>query len=187
MVFSANLVNLIAGDQYQPEFVAINPKSTIPVLVLDGGEALTSFQGICWWLAMNFPKAKLLPESTVEQAKALDLLGYIVNTIHGEGFTRIFTPKVYCDDDLSESCQERLQQKGREIVAKGFNLVNDFISDRGYYLTPNINVVDAALFYVEFWADKLDLPLPQRCQAHYQWMKQRPAVKQVLAEEGYRI
>jgi glutathione S-transferase len=30
------------------------------------------------------------------------------------------------------------------------------------------------------------MTLPRNCQAHYALMKTRPAVRQVLAEEGYR-
>ncbi|MNZ35295.1 hypothetical protein D3C78_526900 [compost metagenome] len=42
-----------------------------------------------------------------------------------------------------------------------------------------------ALFYVEFRDDRAGLPLPEHCRAHYRRLLQRPAVRQVLAEEGY--
>jgi glutathione S-transferase len=48
------------------------------------------------------------------------------------------------------------------------------------------SVADAALFYVEFWADKTGLALPSRCAAHYRLVKARPVVQRVLREEGYR-
>ena len=54
------------------------------------------------------------------------------------------------------------------------------------YVAGGFSVADAALFYVEFWADKTGMTLPRNCQAHYALMKTRPAVRQVLAEEGYR-
>jgi glutathione S-transferase len=187
IVFSANLVNLMAGDQYKPEFIAINPKSTIPVLVLNDGTALTSFQGIAWWLATAYPRAGLLPESNVDQAKAQDLMGYVVNHIHGAGFTRIFTPEVYCEEDtLSDRRKQIIRKKGEAIVSKGFQLVEGILNGEGSYLFQKFSEVDAALFYVEFWADKTQLCLPPKCKAHYELVRQRPAVRQVLAEEGYR-
>ena len=48
------------------------------------------------------------------------------------------------------------------------------------------SIADAALFYVEFWADKTGMELPPNCLAHYQRMRARPAVHRVLREEGYR-
>lgn len=187
LVFSANLVNLLAGDQHKPEFIAINPKATIPVLVLDDGTALTSFLSIAWWLAKTYPKAELLPENIIEEAKALEAMNYVVTHIHGTGFTRIFTPEIYGEEDaLSPERKKAIQQKGEQIVGKGFELIADLLSEDGYYLQQQFTLVDAALFYVEFWADKTDLLLPPKCRAHYQLVKQRPAVRQVLAEEGYR-
>ena len=44
-----------------------------------------------------------------------------------------------------------------------------------------------ALFYVEFWADKTDIELPENCNRHYQQMLKRPAVRQVLAQESYHL
>jgi glutathione S-transferase len=55
------------------------------------------------------------------------------------------------------------------------------------YVTGDFSIADAALFYVEFWADKIKLELPPNCSAHYQRMLQRPVVRQVLLEEGYRL
>lgn len=34
-----------------PDYLALNPKGTIPTLLLDDGRALTEFQAIAYWLA----------------------------------------------------------------------------------------------------------------------------------------
>ena len=44
---------------------------------------------------------------------------------------------------------------------------------------------DAALFYVEFWAAaRMKMTLPKNCAAHYERMKNRPAVKRTIEQEG---
>ena len=53
-------------------------------------------------------------------------------------------------------------------------------------MVGSFSIADAALFYVEFWADKLAIDLPENCRAHYQRMRARPVVQRVLREEGYR-
>jgi glutathione S-transferase len=181
--FEVYLVNLMAGDQHKPEYLAISPKATIPTLVTNDGTAITEFQAIAWWLARSYPKAKLLPEALDAEIRVLEALDYIVGTIHGQGYTRIFTTSNYSSNEAEH---EQIKQRGYDIVTKGLALMNDLLSEQDY-LVEHFSIADAALFYVEFWADKIKLELPANCLAHYQRMLTRPAVRQVLLEEGYRV
>jgi len=180
--FEAWIVNLPAGDHHKAEYLAINPKSTIPTLVRDDGSALTEFQAIAWWLARRYPKAKLLPDDADGEAHVIETMGYVVGTIHGQGYTRIFTTDSYTSDPDGH---EVVKARGREIVEKGFALMNDVLAGREY-VAGQFSIADAALFYVEFWAERLKIDLPENCLAHYRRMRARPVVQRVLAEEGYR-
>jgi glutathione S-transferase len=181
--FEVYLVNLMAGDQFKPDYLAINPKATIPTLVRDDGTAITDFQSIAWWLARRYPKAKLLPEDMESETRVLETMNYVVSTIHGQGYTRIFTTSNYSANEANHAA---IQARGREIVEQGFAVMNEVLAGKDY-VVGNFSIADAALFYVEFWADKIKLVLPPNCQAHYQRMLQRPVVRQVLLEEGYRV
>jgi len=88
LVFEAHIVNLLAGDQRKPEFLAINPKGTIPVLVRDEGGPLADFEAIAWWLARAYPRRQLLPDTPEGEARALEAMSHAVNTLHGQGFAR---------------------------------------------------------------------------------------------------
>jgi glutathione S-transferase len=81
---------------------------------------------------------------------------------------------------------EAIVNKGREIVEQAFEIIETRMPVDGYVVGPKLSIADAALFYVEFWADKTGLTLPPRCSAHYQRMRARPVVRRVLIEEGYR-
>ena len=183
LVFEAYIVNLLAGDQYKPEYLAINPKATIPTLVRDDGTALTDFQSIAWWLARMYPRHKLLPESPEGQANVLAMMNYAVGTLHGQGFARIFTTEKFTPD---EKDYEAVKAQGREIIDTGFAIVNEQLAGRDF-VDDHFGIADAALFYVEFWADRIGIPLPEHCAAHYHRLCQRPAVRQVLGEEGYAV
>lgn len=180
--FEAYLVNLMAGDQYQADYVAINPKSTIPTLVRDDGSALTEFQAIAWWLARSNPRAGLLPGDAEGEARVIETMDYAVGTIHGQGYTRIFTAENYTPNAADH---DAIKARGREIVEQCFAVMNTALAGREY-AAGSFSIADAALFYVEFWADKIGIALPPNCLAHYQRMLTRPAVQRVLREEGYR-
>jgi glutathione S-transferase len=182
-VFEVAIVNLLAGDQNKPEYLAINPKATIPTLQREDGSALTDFQSIAWWLAHHFPRAGLIPDDLEQQLKIIEVMNYAVATLHMQGFARLFTTDKFTPN---ETDYESVQQQGKYIIKQGFDVVDGKISDRSY-ITEQFSIADAALFYVEFWADKTSIELPANCLRHYQQMLQRPAVRQVLAEEGYRL
>ncbi|MCQ8104821.1 glutathione S-transferase N-terminal domain-containing protein [Methylomonas sp. SURF-2] len=183
LVFEAHLVNLMAGDQHTPEYLAINPKATIPVLLRNDGSALTEFAAIAYWLARTYPKAQLLPGDAEGDSRALELVDYVVGTLHGQGFARIFTSEKFTPNPAD---YEAVKAQGLSIVREAFNIVNCRLSAGGYAV-GGFGIADAALFYVEFWADKSNIPLPEHCLAHYRLMCSRPVVKRVLMEEGYRL
>lgn len=188
--FEVTIVNLPAGDHLKPEYRALNPKATIPTLVLDGGQALTEFQAIAYWLARAYPRQRLLPEDALLAAQTLELMDYVVGTVHGHGYTRIFTTERYLPAGLSDTeraaWQASVQARGREMVNEAFAVIETRLPDAGYAMGADFTIADAALLYVEFWADKTGLALPSRCAAHYQLVRARPVVQRVLREEGYR-
>ncbi len=181
--FEAYIVNLPAGDHFKPDYVAINPKSTIPTLVRDDGSALTEFQAIAYWLARSYPRAKLLPGDADGDARVIEAMDYVVGTIHMQGFARIFTTAHFTPN---EADHDAVKARGREIVEKGYALMNAALAGRDY-IAGSFSIADAALFYVEFWGDRIGIDLPENCRAHYRRMLARPAVHRVLREEGYRV
>jgi glutathione S-transferase len=186
--FEAWIVNLPAGEHLRPEYLKINPRGTIPTLVLDDGRALTDFKAIALWLAQGHPRGGLLPADPEQAARAVELLDFALIQLHGEGFTRIFTTDRHLPS--GEAADGRLRDDvaahGREIVGQAFEVLERRMPAEGYAVGPQFSIADAALFYNEFWADKVGIALPPRIAAHYRRVRARPVVRQVLAEEGYR-
>jgi glutathione S-transferase len=183
LVFEAQIVNLPAGDNDTPEYRALNPKGTIPTLLKDDGIAVTEFPAIATWLARKYPRRGLLPSDPDQEARVHEVMAYVVGTVHGQGFARIFTTDKFA---LRPEDHDAVKARGREIVDEAFAILDRQLDGRDW-VAEGFSIADAALFYVEFWADKTGIPLPGNCQAHYRRMLARPAVRQVLAEEGYRV
>jgi len=181
LLFEVHPVNLIAGEHTSEEFRALNPKSTIPLLENNEGRVISEFQAIAWWLARTYPRAGLLPASIEGEVRVLEVMDYVVGTLHMQGFARIFTTEKFTPNAAD---YEAVKQQGRAIIDEGFTVINGLLTD-GKYITDKFSIADAALFYPEFWAVYSNIALPPQCAAHYRTMLSRPAVRQVLMEEGY--
>jgi glutathione S-transferase len=174
-------VDLRGGEQYKPAYSAVNPKQVVPTLQRDDGSILTEYPAIAWWLAAGNPDSGLLPTGIDEQARVLERLDYIVSTLHMHGFRRLFRPSNFTPSAADE---EKVRARGREILAKGFLLMDEALAGRDY-LAHQFSIADSALFYVSFWASgPMNITLPPHCAAHYQRMLTRPAVQRVVNAEG---
>jgi glutathione S-transferase len=58
--YRLEVLNLRAGDQRKPAYLAINPMGKVPTLK-DGDVVVSEVAAICCYLADTFPKAKLAP------------------------------------------------------------------------------------------------------------------------------
>jgi len=58
--YKLEVLNLRAGDQRKPAYLAINPMGKVPTLK-DGDVVVSEVAAICCYLADSYPKAKLAP------------------------------------------------------------------------------------------------------------------------------
>lgn len=180
-VFEVTIVNIPAGDSRRPEYLAINPRGTIPSLRLKDDSVLTELVEIAEWLGRSRPRRGLWPADPAKEARAREIMQHVTRNIHGEGFARIFVSGAFSVDPEEGG---QVVAEGKHIAARGLAAAAEMIAPDGYAL-GKFSVFDPVLFYVEFWADKTGVPLPARLLAHYRLMLGRDAVYRVLREEGY--
>jgi glutathione S-transferase len=68
LAHEVKIVDLSKGEQLTPEFRAINPACTVPVLVLDDGAVLTDNAGIAAWAEAAQQAPALLGTTPLEKA-----------------------------------------------------------------------------------------------------------------------
>jgi glutathione S-transferase len=173
-------VNLRDGAQYKPEFTSVNPKSKVPTVVDDAGTIRTEFPAIAYWLARTNPYANLLPDDIEQQAKVLELMDYCVATIHMQGFGRLFRSSNFSPNASDEAA---VKARGTEIAEKGFATLDKALAGKEYAV-GKFSIADSAVFYVEFWAKRVSIPLPSNCAAHLDRMLARPSVERTMKAEG---
>jgi glutathione S-transferase len=179
--YELGLVKFAEGAQYQPEYLAISPKSKVPALQRDDGSVLTELPAIAWYLARSHPQANLIPAGVEGEARTLELLDYITATIHMRGFTRIFRTATFTPRKEDEP---QVAARGREMIIEGLNILEPVLGTKDYLLGA-YSIADAGMFYIVYWADRrAKITLSPVWQAYLDRLLARPAVMRMLAAEG---
>jgi len=174
-------VDFATGAQYKPPFMDINPKSKVPALLRDNGALLTEFPAIAYYLAKTNPEKNLLPANVDGEAQALEIMDYLIATVHMRGYTRIFRPGNFNPHPEDE---DAVKEAGKAFVVNGFKLLEPVLGDKPYIL-GEFSIVEAALFFLEYWArHRAGIPMPAVFEAHLDRLLARPAARRALAAEG---
>ncbi|MFM6991272.1 MAG: glutathione S-transferase family protein [Rhodoferax sp.] len=97
--FEAQIVKLAAGEQKSPEYLALNPRAQVPVLVADG-VVLTQVVAIVNYINEMFPSSNFLPKDPMAKAQALSTLAWMNNSAHPT-FTHVFRPYYFAESDAA--------------------------------------------------------------------------------------
>ena len=80
--FESKLVDLVSGQQHDPEYVALNPKHVVPTLVVDG-EVIRESSIIAEYLDARSAANPLMPRDPLQAAKLRMWVRRIDDDIHG--------------------------------------------------------------------------------------------------------
>ena len=179
--FEVRDINTRNGQNRTPEFLKLNPKHKVPVLIIDG-EPLTENVAIQVWIARQFPEAKLLPAEPKAEIKALSLMAWCASTIHPH-LTPNARPENYCDLPGSEESVKRVANK---MLFEDLRIADGLLAGREWFF-DHFTAVDAYFFWCfrRALSFKLDLSPFTSCTAHFERMKLRPSVQKVFAHEKH--
>jgi glutathione S-transferase len=152
------------------DFMTVNPKGYVPVLMFDDGKAITENIAILFWVASH--ATELAPGGPLGQVRLLEALAYISTEIH-KSFTPFF----------ARSAPEKEKADAAQALSKRFEYFARNLND-GYLFGRYFSVADAYLFVTLRWAKKFGVPLPDELDAYFQRIMARDAVRQSLTEEG---
>ena len=177
--FDVQNVNSRSGQLKTPEFLALNPKHKVPVLII-AGEPLTENVAIQIWIARQFPHANLLPKNPKQEIKAISLMAWFASTIHPH-LTPNARPENYCDLPGSEESVKRVANK---MLFEDLAIADGLLAGREFFF-DHFTAPDAYFFWCfrRALSFKLELSRFTNCAAHFERMKQRPSVQKVLVHE----
>ncbi len=156
------------------DYLAINPKGSVPALLLDDGQILTEGAVIVQFLADRAPEKKLAPPmGSMERYRLMEWLNFIASDLH-KTFGPLFNPKVPAD----------AKAVFKDILAARLAAPARVLADKPFLMGDAFSVADAYLFTVLNWAPRVGLELPPSLAAYLTRVAARPAVQATLVAEG---
>lgn len=177
--FEARPLNFRKEQHRSPEYLKLNPKHKVPLLVVDGA-ILSESVAIQTWIARNFPRAKLLPADPWEELKAISLMSWFSSGIH-PFLARINSPPRVCD---VPGAADSVRKLAAEQLAENFQIADDLLAGREFFF-DHFTAPDAHFFWCFRRAGQFELDLApfKNCGAHFGRIKARPSAQQLLAFE----
>lgn len=183
------MVKLHKGEQYGDDYKAINPRSQVPVLDVDG-EMITQIPAICQYLDQTFPEARFLPTAPMARAKALETLAWMNNTVHPT-FTHIFMPNKFSDQaDVQAQVKAHAIPQYRRLIGELQDLVQRSQASGASWLGgATMGPLDAYALTVTRWGTMAGVN-PQEVPdlwAFVQRVAAQPAVQRVIERERLQL
>lgn len=178
--FEVKPLNFRKGQNMSAEYLQLNPKHKVPLLIVDG-RPLTESVAIQLWIARTFPDAKLLPTDPWEELKAISMLSWCASGIH-PFLSRINSPPKVCDVAGSEAS---VVKAAREVLFENYKIADNLLGGRTFFF-DHFTAPDAHFFWCLRRGLQLGVELTgfANCQAFFDRIKDRPSVQKLLAYEA---
>jgi glutathione S-transferase len=139
-------VDLHAGEGQKPEFLKINPRGQVPVLV-DNGKVIRECAAIMIYL-METNNSPLLPKTGEARTRALEWLMFANATLHpaysrGFGLMRV---------DIDKAAKDTLTKITVEQINKLWKEVDETLEKSKYIAGDSITAADILLTVIANWS-----------------------------------
>jgi glutathione S-transferase len=177
--FAVRPLNLRKDEHRSPDYLKLNPKHKVPLLIVDG-QILSESAAIQMWIARQFPQAKLLPADPWQELKAISLMSWISSGIHPY-LARINSPPRVCD---VPGAADSVRKLAAEQLYENFAIADELLAGREFFF-DHFTAPDAHFFWSFRRGTQFDVDLAQfkNCIAHFERMQRRPSGQKLLAFE----
>jgi glutathione S-transferase len=177
--FRVEALNFRKKQQMTPDYLRLNPRHKVPLLLVDG-RGLTENPAIHVWIANAFPQARLMPSDPWLFAQAISVASWCSSGIH-HGLSAINTPSKSCDAPGSDESVKRL---ARASLDENFAIADAMLAGREF-LFDNFSTADAHLFWCLRRASQLEYNIGRfpNCKAFFDRIAARESVQKVFAFE----
>lgn len=175
-------LDLAAGEQKRPEYLALNPLGVVPTLLIDGSP-LWETGGMVLQLADVRPEAKLAPAlGTLERARYYQWVVHLANHLQP-----LFRRWFYAQEIAGEEAVDKVKAVTRQAIEATFERIDRHLAQSGpCLLGPEPSAADYYLTMLMRWSRNMPRPATEwpELQTLAVRMRARPSFKLLNEREG---
>jgi len=154
LAYASMPVNLLAGEQHQPAYLAIDPQGRVPALALEDGQILIQSAAIIEYLEECYPQVPLLAADPVLRARARGIAALIGCDIHPLHNVSVLNRLRTQGHD-----EAQVQEWIAAWISQGLAAVETLIGDHGYCLGAQPGLADVYLVPQVYAAERFKVSL----------------------------
>ena len=170
-------VDFASAEQTKPDYLSINPKGRVPVLITPEGP-LTEVGAILEYIAET-AVPRLLPVDPLQRARMREVMYYLASTMH-VNHAHGFRGARWANE---ESSFADMRAKVPETMAQSCAYLEPKI-EGPYFFGPELTLADCYLYPISTWleGDGVQLGLFPKLQAWKATMERLPSVQKAIAD-----
>jgi glutathione S-transferase len=177
--FKLENTSIMEGKNRTPEFLKLNPRGQVPVLVEDG-QPLREAGAIITHLVEKH-NSPLIPKSGTERTVAIEWLFYCDATLH-PAYSRAFFLMRSAED---ADAKAKLLDIACKNISKLWEEIEDRLAQHEYIAGDKITVADILLTVIANWSAYFPaIVIGDRARNLFKKVSGRPAYQKALAAEG---
>lgn len=178
-------VDLMKGEQLTPEFKALNPWCTVPVLVLDDGTAISEINAICRYLEETQPEPALMGQTPVEKAMItmwdhrMEVDGFFAAAEGFRNATPGFKGRAITGPHNYDQIPA-LAERGKQRVQWFFELLDERLANNQFIAGPAFSVADITAMVTVDFSRWMKVTIPESLTHAKRWhteVSARPSAK----------
>lgn len=155
--FEAKKVNIFKGEQFEPEYRAINPRAKVPALRFDDGRVLLESTAILGWIGNAYLDGELLGADPLDRARTIATCAWLSGTVH-QTFKQFIHPEHLLAD---AGMQAALKAQAKDTYWAHLKEIDTALADRPWIMGEGFTLADPYVLVFYPWGRELGLPIKE--------------------------
>jgi glutathione S-transferase len=170
-------INIRAGENLKPEFLAINPRGVLPTLQLEDGTVIDESTAICRYFEELRPDPPLMGRTALEKAMIESWtrrIEFDAGQPVMDAFRNSYPPYAERAVPGREGMKAipELVERGRARLADFYPAIDRRLAESEYVAGPAFSIADITLMCIADFARAVKLPTPDGLENFARWHAQ---------------